>query len=267
VIQDKFLFAADAYRTRTTDFVGPLRTETPNVFLEAGSLSTSLGAAFTQALQDPAVAQLAGALAILDSPSQGGNANGSPVDELTRLFVAGTSNNGAAFIPFGTVTPNEITDPHAVMLAYRNFGKVNVSGMDLSFVYYPNPTWTFTGSYSYINKNLFKNLDGIGDISLNAPKNKFNLGATLKLHDPGLRLGGQLRYRGEFPMDSGVYRGTVDAATVFDLNLAYDLPINLSNGAITFVINGTNVLDKKHRGFVGAPEVGRLLSAGLTGRF
>ncbi|HCR17237.1 MAG TPA: hypothetical protein DIU35_07115, partial [Candidatus Latescibacteria bacterium] len=164
VIQEKFLFAADAYWTRTTDFVGPLRVETPNVFLEADALSSSLSTAFAQALQNPAVAQLAGALSILDSPTQGGNANGSSVDELTRLFVAGTDNNGAAFIPFGTVTPEEITDPHAVMLAYRNFGKVNVSGLDLSFVFYPNPTWTFTGGYSHINKNLFKNLDSIGDI-------------------------------------------------------------------------------------------------------
>ena len=34
VINKNFLFTADLYRTKTKDFVGPLRIETPNVFLE-----------------------------------------------------------------------------------------------------------------------------------------------------------------------------------------------------------------------------------------
>ena len=267
VFQNRFVFAADVYRTRTRDFVGPIRVETPNVFLDPAALTASLSTALAQALQHPSAALLARALAILDSPTQGGNANNTPVDELTRLFVAGTNNNGAAFIPFGTVTPDQVTDPTAVMLTYRNFGNVDVYGLDLSFAYYPNNRWSFTGSYSHVNKDLFKNLGGIADIALNAPRNKFSLGTTVKVPQSGLRLGARLRYRDGFPMNSGVYVGDVEASTVFDVNLNYKLPLNISNGSVSLVLNASNLSGKKHRDFVGAPEIGRLVTTGLTAEF
>ena len=267
VIQNRLVLSADFYRTKTKDFGGPLRVETPNVFLEATSLSTSLSQSLALALQDPAAAQLAAALAVVDAPQYGGNGNGTPVDELTALFVAGTADNGAAYIPFGTITPEQATDPTAVVLAYRNFGQVKLYGMDVAFAYYPNDNWTVTGNYSYVSKDLFPNLDGIGDIALNAPRHKINLGVVYKLPRMGLRLGGNVRYRGEFPMNSGVYVGNVDACTLLDLNAAYELPINLPNASATLNVSAGNVLNKKHQYFIGAPEIGRLVSAGLTVRF
>ena len=89
---------------------GPLVVETPNVFLDAESLSAFLGQHFTAALSDPQNATLNQALLAFDAPAQGGNGNGSAVDELTELFVAGTENNGPAFIPFGTVTPEQVSE-------------------------------------------------------------------------------------------------------------------------------------------------------------
>ena len=267
VFQNRFVLAANVYRTRTQDFVGPVRVETPNVFLDSAALTASLSTALEQALQHPSAALLAGALAVLDSPTQGGNANNTPIDEITRLFVAGTDNNGAAFIPFGTITPEQITDPTAVMLTYRNFGDVDVYGLDLSFAYYPNNRWSFTGSYSHVNKDLFKNLGGIADIALNAPRNKFSLGATVKVPQSGIRLGARLRYRDGFPMNSGVYIGDVEASTVLDVNLNYKLPLNIPNGSVSLILNASNLADKKHRDFVGAPEIGRLVSTGLTAEF
>ncbi len=267
VVNNRLLIALDVYRTKTTDFVGPLRVETPNVFLEAGALGAALSQSLAQALQDPSVAQLAAVLGALDAPQFGGNASGSAVDELTRLFVAGTDRNGAAYIPYGTISAEQATDPAAVMLAYRNFGQVKLYGLDAALGYYPNESWTFTGNYSFVNKDLFENLDGIGDIALNAPRHKLNVGAAYRAPNLGLRLGGHLRYRSGFPMNSGVYVGDIESRTFVDLSLAYDLPLDMSNASVTVTVSASNVLDSKRQEFIGAPEIGRLVSGGLTLRF
>lgn len=267
IFGNRLAIAADVYRTRTHDFVAPLRVETPNVFLDPDALAASLSAALAQALQDPSAALLAAALGVLDAPEQGGNGNNTPIDEITRLFVAGTADNGAAFIPFGTVSPLQATDPHAVMVTYRNFGNVEFYGFDASFAYYADETWTFSGSYSHVNKDLFKNLAGIADIALNAPRNKFTLGATANMQDPGIRIGFRLRGRSGFPMNSGVYIGDVKSALVFDANMRYELPSVMTDGTVALVANASNMFNQKHNEFVGAPEIGRLVSVGLTADF
>ncbi len=267
VFGNRFAISADVYRTRTHDFVAPLRVETPNVFLDPDALAASLSAALTQALQDPSAALLAAALGVLDAPEQGGNGNNTPIDEITRLFVAGTNDNGASFIPFGTVSPLQASDPHAVMLTYRNFGDVDFYGFDVSFAYYADETWTFSGSYSHVNKDLFKNLAGIADIALNAPRNKFTLGAKANMQDAGVRIGFRLRGRSGFPMNSGVYIGDVKSSLIFDANVRYELPSMITDGTVALVVNATNMFNQKHREFVGAPEIGRLLSVGLTADF
>jgi iron complex outermembrane receptor protein len=240
--------------------VGPLRIETPNVFLDPTSLSTALATAFAQSLQDPANAQLAAAVAALDAPTLGGNGNGSAVDELTTTFTA-----NAAKIPYGTITAEQASDPVAVMLTYRNFGRVTIYGADLAFAYYPDDAWTITGNFSYVSEDLFPNLDNIGDIALNAPTQKFSIGLQYKMPNTGLTLGGNARYRGEFPMSSGVYVGSVDSYTVVDLNATYAVP--LDQARLTFNVDASNILDQKYRSFVGAPKIGRLVSAGLAIRF
>lgn len=261
IVNDKWVFAADVYRSQKKDFVGPLRIETPNVFLAPTSLTSAFGTALAQNLADPANAQLAQAVLALDAPSLGGNGNGSAVDELTGAFVS-----NAARIPFGTISPEEAVDPAAVMLTYRNFGKVTYYGADASFAYYPNKSWTITGNYSYVSEDLFQNLDGIADIALNAPKHKGNVSVNYAFPNMGLRLEGRVRYRDGFPMDSGVYVGLVDSYTVLDTHAAYDLPMN---GAIqiTFHADVSNALNKKYRAFIGAPEIGRLISGGVSVRF
>ena len=254
VVGGKLVVAADVYRTRTEDFGGPLRVETPNVFLDPDSLVAALGPAITQALADND--PQAQALAALDDPAMGGNGNGVVVDELVAMFA-----NGAARIPFGTVSPQEAYDPIGVLMTYRNFNEdVVVNGLDLSLGYYPNNTWSFTGSYSFVDDNFFENLGGVGDIALNSPKHKFKLGATYKVPDVNLKLGGRLRYNGSFPMQSGVFEGEVDSYTVLDLNLVYKLPLQPD---LKLRVDAGNILNNEHREFVGAPEVGRLVFAQL----
>ena len=263
VLGNKLVVAADAYRTTTENFVGPLAVETPNVFLEPTSLAAALGPGIAAAMADPANAQVAGAVAALDAVQVPGvvegNGNGTAVDEVTALFVG-----GAASIPYGTVSPEQAYDPTALILAYRNFGKVTTSGFDLNLAYYASDALMLSGGMAYIQNNFFEDVDGIADIALNAPKLKLKMGAQYALEDMGLRLGAQVRYSDSFRQSSGVYIGDVDAYSVLDLNVGYQLPIEQN---MRLTLDVSNALNNEHIEFVGAPMIGRLAVMQLSAAF
>ena len=262
ILMNKLAFSADVYHTRIKDFVGPLVVETPNVFLDAASLGAFLTQHFTTMLSDPQNATLNQALLAFDAPAQGGNGNGSAVDELTKLFVAGTENNGPAFIPFGTVTPEEATDPNAVMLTYRNYGDISLNGLDCSLTYYLNPSLSFGGNYSFVSKDLFET--NLRDIALNAPKNKF--GANVQYHNTnlGLAAGIRMNFVAGFPVNSGVYIGEVESYSTIDVNAGYDIPFGPSPRLSLTV---QNLLGTEYQPFIGAPDIGRLSLVRLTQTF
>ena len=264
ILMNKLAFSADVYHSRIKDFVGPLVVETPNVFLDPVTLGASLGKQITVALADPQNAGLNQALLAFDAPSQGGNGNGSPVDELVTLFVAGTENNGPAFIPFGTVTPEQAADPNAIMLTYRNYGDISLNGLDLNFTYYLNPSLSFGANYSFVSKDLFEDVDGLGDIALNAPKNKFGASVQYLNADLGLGVGIRTRFVAGFPVRSGVYVGDLESYYTIDLNAGYDLPIG-PRPRLSLTVQ--NLLNRKHQQFIGSPEIGRLSMVRLTQTF
>ena len=264
ILMNRLAFSADVYHSRIKDFTGPLVVETPNVFLDAITLGASLGKQITVALADPQNAVLNQALLAFDSPDQGGNGNGSAVDELVTLFVAGTENNGPAFIPFGTVTPEQAADPNAIMLTYRNYGDISLNGLDLSFTYYLNPSWSFGANYSFVSKDLFENVDGLGDIALNAPKNKFGASVQYLNTDIGLGVGLRTRFVAGFPVRSGVYVGDIESYYTIDLNAGYDLPIG-PRPRLSLTVQ--NLLNRRHQQFIGSPELGRLSMVRLTQTF
>ena len=198
ILINKLAFSADVYHSRIKDFVGPLVVETPNVFLDPVTLETSLGKQITVALADPQNAELKQALLALDARSQGGNGNGSPVDELIKTFAS---------VPFGTVTPEQAADPNAIMLTYRNYGDISLNGLDVSFTYYLNPSLSFGANYSFVSKDLFEDVEGLGDIALNAPKNKFGASIQYLNADLGLGVGLRTRFVAGFPCEIGcLYR-------------------------------------------------------------
>ncbi len=264
ILMNRLAFSADVYHSRIKDFTGPLVVETPNVFLDATTLGASLGKQITVALADPQNAVLNQALLAFDAPDQGGNGNGSAVDELVTLFVAGTENNGPAFIPFGTVTPEQAADPNAIMLTYRNYGDISLNGLDLSFTYYLNPSWSFGANYSFVSKDLFENVDGLGDIALNAPKNKFGASVQYLNADLGLGVGLRTRFVAGFPVRSGVYVGDIESYYTIDLNAGYDLPIG-PRPRLSLTVQ--NLLNRRHQQFIGSPEIGRLSMVRLTQTF
>ena len=262
ILMNKLAFSADVYHTRIKDFVGPLVVETPNVFLDAASLGAFLTQHLTTTLSDPQNATLNQALLAFDAPAQGGNGNGSAVDELTKLFVAGTENNGPAFIPFGTVTPEQVSDPTAVMLTYRNYGDISLNGLDCSLTYYLNPSLSFGGNYSFISKDLFET--DLRNIALNAPKNKFGANVQYNNINLGLAAGVRMNFVAGFPVNSGVYIGEVESYSTIDVNAGYDIPFGPSPRLSLTV---QNVLNNMYQSFIGAPDIGRLSLVRLTQTF
>ena len=89
-----------------------------------------------------------------------------------------------------------------------------------------------------------------------APKHKASLSANY--HDERTGLSGELRgrYVDAYPVNSGVFVGQVDASVLMDASLTCAVPFARSTEVS---LAGTNVLDERHREFVGAPELGRLV--------
>ena len=264
ILMNKLAFSADVYHTRIKDFIGPLVVETPNVFLDAETLSAFLGQHFTAALSDPKNATLNQALLAFDAPAQGGNGNGSAVDELTKLFVAGTENNGPAFIPFGTVTPEEASDPNAVLLTYRNYGDISLNGFDCSLTYYLNPSLSIGGTYSFVSKDLFETEVTDRNIALNAPANKFGVNVQYINTNLGLGAGARMNYVAGFPVNSGVYIGEVEPYSTIDINVGYDIPF-ATRPRLSLTVQ--NLLGTEYQPFIGAPNIGRLSLVRLTQTF
>ena len=262
ILMNKLAFSADVYHTRIKDFVGPLVVETPNVFLDAASLGAFLTQHLTTTLSDPQNATLNQALLAFDAPAQGGNGNGSAVDELTKLFVAGTENNGPAFIPFGTVTPEQASDPTAVMLTYRNYGDISLNGLDCSLTYYLNPSLSFGGNYSFVSKGLFET--DLRNIALNAPTNKFGANVQYNNINLGLAAGVRMNFVAGFPVNSGVYIGEVESYSTIDVNAGYDIPFG-PRPRLSLTVQ--NLLGTEYQPFIGAPDIGRLSLVRLTQTF
>ncbi len=231
VLKDRLRLAIDVYSSWIKDFVGPLRVETPNVFLTGASVNTFLvnrmeAAGIPTAAAQGLAAQIAAA---------------------------------AAQVPLGTIAPDQRNNS-ALVLTYRNFGNVNLWGSDLGFEFLATNRVTLNGSFSYVSKECFDfNHDGncysTQDVALNAPTKKGSLGARYEDKLAGFSVGGRVRYSDAFPMNSGVYVGKVHQYTVLDANADYKLPW-ASGASVSLTVS--NVFDRLHQEFVGAPAMGRI---------
>lgn len=221
ILGDRVVGTIDAYYTKIEDFVGPLRVETPNVFFDPTTLA-----------------------AYLANPGFG--LSMQQVQDLTTA-IAG--------IPVGTVTPSNSNDSGDLILTYRNFGEVDLTGIDLGLQFNFNDYWSTYLTYSWVSDDLFENLDGVGDIALNAPTNKASAMLRYGDEEVGLDTGVRVRYTDGFPVNSGVFVGEVNSYSLLDLDATWRLP-GLENTSLGLDV--LNVLDHQHREFVGVPELGRV---------
>jgi iron complex outermembrane receptor protein len=220
-IANRLSLGVDLYYSRVEDFVSPLLVPTPSVFLNPGMLAAYLAT------------------------------HGVPPDSVA--YYTGL----VASVPLATVTPiNTVGDPYDIFLTYRNFGTVDLWGADLGATFLVTDQLSFTATCSVVDRNLFRNQDGIADIALNAPMNKATLSANYRDARRGFSAELRGRYVDRFPMNSGVFVGNVDSYALLDANVSYALPF--ARGA-EVSLAASNVFDDRHREFVGAPELGRLV--------
>ena len=115
--------AVDLWSQKRDNFVGPLIVETPNVFLDRQTLTTFLNGAFVAA---GVPAAQAGAAAAQIATGMAG--------------LSGSTNAAAKGVPLGVVNlTNPLNNPTDIVLAYRNFGEVDLWGADFAADVSPTP--------------------------------------------------------------------------------------------------------------------------------
>lgn len=246
LIADRFLVGVDVFYTQKTNFLSELQVISPLVLVPG--LSSDLTEAINGAFSDEELAAL-----------------GLTREQLVGAFAAAASQVSAA----GIAEPDQNYDPSTepeLMLTYLNFGDVDYYGTDLAIQWLATDRLTVFGNYSWLSDNFFdaEELDESGSgrvISMNAPKNKFSLGGEYSIQG-GLSVNAAARYVDEFDVRSGVYQGTVPSYFLLDLGAGYDFVRTVPG--LRLDVTAQNVLDNEHRQYVGAPELGRLITARLT---
>lgn len=254
LINNRILFALDVYRTRKENFVGPLLFESPIVLVP--TLTQEFQAAYAAAIANNT--PLAQALAGLGfTPQQ----LAAVVTQLAADQLPGPTD------PIGIVQPAENLDGPAgpeLLLSYRNFGEVDFYGFDVATQIMINPQTSVFASYSFVSDGFFDE-DELGEegkeVALNAPQNKFKAGGSYD-HPSGLTVNAAARWTDKFRVASGPYVGEVPDYFLLDIGAGYDL--SQWAPGLRIDILAQNVLDEKHREFVGAPLLGRFTTARLT---
>lgn len=261
LIKDRVLIAADAYYMKKKNFVGPLLMETPFALI-GSSFPADLSDAIATGITNNA--QLAATLAQL----------GATPEQIAQLLVGlAQPNLPAAGTPFAIVAPNENAPQPGqtpeLMLAYRNFGNIDLWGFDLALQVLVTDRWTFFGNLSVVSDDFFDNeeLDEPGtnlSLALNAPTYKSKLGFNYSVPF-GISFNAAGRYVKGFPVLSGPYVGDLDNYFLLDIGGGYDLGRYAPGLRFDLLIQ--NILDNDHREFIGAPKIGRLAMARLSYSF
>lgn len=237
----------DAWIERRTNFVGPLIVETPNVFLDRATLNTYLAAQ---------LAPVAGPAAPVLAASVAGALGG----------VSGST--AAKGVPLGVVNfDNTLSSAPDVILAYRNFGKLNIWGSDLAGEVLLDGGFSIGATYSLVSDDFFprSEVGGVSDITLNATSNKASIIGKYRNEETGLS--GELRGRhvSSFPVTSGVYSGVViPSYNLVDASFAIKA-VSLGGGLFSLQVN--NLFDTRHKEFAGGATLGRLIISRLQYTF
>ncbi len=231
LIGDRVSLAADLYLANVENFVGPLKVESPNVFLDPASVGAFLTSRLAPLIQAGQITP----------------------DQVTGLAAGLTS------VPVGAVTPDQV-DSADLLLAARNFGSASYWGVDLSARILASDRLSLSAAYSFQSTECFDFDDdghcpGPDDLTLNAPSHKGSIAAAFTDRAAGFFLNGRWRFADAFAMASGVFAGMVDAYHVLDVSAGYQLPFQ-TNARVELTVY--NLLNNRHREFVGAPELGRL---------
>ncbi len=244
ILHDMLRASIDVYSSKINNFISSSRSFTPNVFMNPSDVSAFL---------EPKIKQSLIAMGYAETQASA-----------AATILAGRLGEGYAQIPLGTAAVAGVTDPTAILFAPRNFGEVNLWGSDVAIEFRPNPLWTFYGTTSFVSQNIFKKVDGIADVPLNAPQYKASLAASYNDEQSGLNFGIRWRWTDSFEMVSGIFNGIVQPYNLIDLNAGCDIP---SVKGLKAILAINNALDFMHQEFIGAPYIGRMTTLRATYSF
>ena len=202
-ISDRLGFSLDVWGQRRENFVGPLIVETPNVFLDRATLITYLTTNLT-----PVV----------------GAANAAALAPVIATGMAGVENAPSVAttgVPLGVVNlDHPLNNPTDIVLAYRNFGTVDLWGVDLGSTFDITERISVAGTYSFANKDFFPAKLGGHDIALNAPAGKGSITGRYRTPTNGFSAELRNRWVKGFPANSGVYIGDVPSYSLLDAGIS-----------------------------------------------
>ena len=178
--------SVDLFWSHLTNAASAREVQTPNLFLEEGSLAGYLGR-FMSTQQAAAIAE------------------------------------AAARIPLGVVSPEQ-GDSTELLVVSREGSSASFWGADFGATAEIAPNVTVSGTYSYTSKDVIPATGGFGDIVFNAPRHKGSLGVRYSGASFTANLGG--RAVSGFPVRSGEYVGRVESYLIFDGGVSYRLMQN-----------------------------------------
>ncbi|HEX6574260.1 MAG TPA: TonB-dependent receptor, partial [Gemmatimonadaceae bacterium] len=168
-------------------------------------------------------------------------------------------------VPVGVVTFNNALVGKDAIVTYRNFGNLNLWGSDFAGELLLTDKFSVAGTYSYVNKNLFRKTEvgGVSDISLNAPANKHS--ATLRYRNESAGWGAELRERHVDAFQAtGFINARIENYTLLDAGVNYRPPMWTN---LLIAVNGTNLTNKRHQEFAQGNMIGRLIVTRLQVTF
>ncbi len=193
--------------------------------------------------------------------------NQASLEQYLRQFMPPESaralSDTLSKVPVGTVAPVETGDAHITAINLQG-GSYTVWGFDIALSADISPAVTVRANYSYASHDSIPNVGAGGAVVPNVPKHKGAVGGAFTEPRIGVTVHADLRAVAGFPVVSGVYRGRVDSYAAVNAGIAYQFPWRPTT---RISLEGQNLFGAKHREFVGAPELGRLILTRLRVSF
>ena len=276
ILGNKFRLAIDAWHEKRGDVGNPAGLATPNIFFNRNTLntylSTALVPAITASLQGP--------------PFNYPPAQAAAIAAQFAPQVGGAVSTSLAPLPLGIVSFNDNTFASArdVFATYTSYNKtITVNGIDLAADFVANANWTFTGTYSWVDNDVWPEVTSSNNLPLmlNAPSDKSAITTTYRSTSGSWGADARVRFTNKYPVNSGVYATGVDfplpgqagtyryddvtAATVFDVGVNWRL--QPAGNAMLLSARVENLFDEKYRTMPGLPIIGTMFVTRLQYSF
>ncbi|MCH7675465.1 hypothetical protein IH879_11000, partial [candidate division KSB1 bacterium] len=196
---------------------------------------------------------------------------------VAALITGLAQQQGLEDLGVGVVQTDQDPVPGEITGAYRNFGDIDFWGIDVSLHFLASSRLSFFRNASYVSDDFFDDTE-LGETdsglfqALNATKFKVKGGFSYSI-PKGFTFNASGRYTKAYPVASGPYIGGLPITNfrdigglenyfLLDVGAGFDFSRAASGLRLDFTVQ--NVLDNKHREFIGAPQIGRLALARFT---